>query len=139
MITEDYVSFETAKLLKEKGFDEGCSFVVNTISKGVMPVSWPTTNSDIEDEKACLIALPTLQMAMKWLREKNIFIDIYHYNFRKAPFVWLIFAYNKLTPRAEQTYEQAAESAIKYILENWDDINEVLEKYYKNDEILQKI
>lgn len=24
MITEDYVSFETAKLLKEKGFDEGC-------------------------------------------------------------------------------------------------------------------
>lgn len=23
MITEDYVSFETAKLLKEKGFDEG--------------------------------------------------------------------------------------------------------------------
>lgn len=24
MITEDYVSFETAKLLKEKGFDELC-------------------------------------------------------------------------------------------------------------------
>ena len=24
MITEDYVSFETAKLLKEKGFDEKC-------------------------------------------------------------------------------------------------------------------
>jgi len=24
MITEDYVSFETAKLLKEKGFDEEC-------------------------------------------------------------------------------------------------------------------
>ena len=69
MITEDYVSFETAKLLKEKGFNEGCSFVVNAISKGVMPVSWPTTNSDIEDDKANLIALPTLQMAMKWLRE----------------------------------------------------------------------
>ena len=24
MITEDYVSFETAKLLKEKGFNESC-------------------------------------------------------------------------------------------------------------------
>ena len=24
MVTEDYVSFETAKLLKEKGFDEKC-------------------------------------------------------------------------------------------------------------------
>lgn len=27
MITEDYVSFETAKLLKEKGFDEKCQKV----------------------------------------------------------------------------------------------------------------
>ena len=26
MITEDYVSFETAKLLKEKGFDEPCQY-----------------------------------------------------------------------------------------------------------------
>lgn len=25
MITEDYVSFETAKLLREKGFEEVCS------------------------------------------------------------------------------------------------------------------
>lgn len=76
MITENYVSFEIAKLLKEKGFDEGCSFVVNATSKGVMPVSWPTTNSEIEDDNADLIALPTLQMAMKWLRECNIDIDI---------------------------------------------------------------
>ena len=27
MITEDYVSFETAKLLKEKGFDEPCTYL----------------------------------------------------------------------------------------------------------------
>jgi hypothetical protein len=27
MITEDYVSFETAKLLKEKGFNERCNRV----------------------------------------------------------------------------------------------------------------
>ena len=26
MITEDYVSFETAKLLQEKGFDRECHF-----------------------------------------------------------------------------------------------------------------
>ena len=25
MITEDYISFEVAKILKEKGFDERCS------------------------------------------------------------------------------------------------------------------
>lgn len=29
MITEDYVSFETAKLLKEKGFDEVCCLLEN--------------------------------------------------------------------------------------------------------------
>jgi len=58
-ITEDYVSFETAKFLKDKGFDKGCSFVVNSISKGVMLVSCPTTNSDIEDKKeeACEAAI----------------------------------------------------------------------------------
>ena len=34
MITEDYVSFETAKLLKEKGFDETCrAFWKNWYSK----------------------------------------------------------------------------------------------------------
>jgi len=30
MITEDYVSFETAKLLKEKGFDEYCGYYDQT-------------------------------------------------------------------------------------------------------------
>ena len=138
MITEDYVSPETAKLLKERGFDEPCHALYHDgedkIFFGLDEDSY--RNSILN---ADCYACPTLQMAMKWLREKNIFIDIYHYNCRKAPFVWLIFAYNKLPPRAEQTYEQAAESAIRYILENWDDINKVLEKYYKNDEILPKI
>ena len=129
MIKEQYVSFEVAKLLKEKGFDEGCSFVVNAISKGVMPVSWPTTNSDIEDEKASLIALPTLQMACKWLREvHNIHISI--------TFGWVI-GYNAQVDWAEEsekgndkpaccvwrtdlntTYEAAVEAAIKYCLKN---------------------
>ena len=39
-----------------------------------MPVSWPTTNSDIEDGEANLIALPTIQMAMKLIREKGFHI-----------------------------------------------------------------
>ena len=32
MITEDYVSFETAKLLKEKGFDGICRTAYETIT-----------------------------------------------------------------------------------------------------------
>ena len=130
MITEDYVSFEIAKLLKEKGFDEGCSFVVNAISKNVIPVSWPTTNSDIEDEKANLIALPTLQMAMKWLREiRDIYVDISICVITKNTVKYNINVYYKkhkndsmymgihLTKECSK-YEQACEVGIKYSLEN---------------------
>lgn len=137
-IKEDYVSFEIAKLLKEKGFDEGCSFVVNAISKGVMPVSWPTTNSDIEDEKASLIALPTLQMAMKWFREVHklvITVSIGNENNKgntdySNPDRWFYFfditnekgvvidtEYDPLSNEFP-TYEEACEAAIKYCLEH---------------------
>ncbi len=133
-IKEDYVSFEIAKLLKEKGFDEGCSFVVNTISKGMMPVSWPTTNSDIEDEKASLITLPTLQMAMKWLREvHDIHIELnwdkgnqlYSFNIWKpgkyqpeisSLDLWRIYKDDNYP--GEWNYEQTCETAIKYCFEN---------------------
>lgn len=131
MITEDYVSYETAKLMKEKGFDEGCSFIVNTITKGVMPVSWPTTNSDIEDEKACLIALPTLQMAMKWLREvHNIVITTDYANICGLGFTYAasVIKINNSGKIEEgdwlnvclykNSYEQVCEAAIKYCLEN---------------------
>ena len=126
MISEDYVSLEIAKLLKEKGFDEGCSFVVNAISKSVMPVSWPTTNSDIEDEKINLIALPTLQMSMKWLREVHkIYIDIsptYCEVEKTIHFIWQILDSNyDVVGDCEifyGKYETACEEAIKYCLEN---------------------
>ena len=133
-ITEDYVSFETAKLLKEKGFDEGCFFVVNAINKSMMPVSWPTTNSDVEDEKASLIALPTLQMTMKWLRiEHNIHIEphivktkcSYGYmpNYidlkelkQKFPFDEVDFS--DADKYVCITYDKACEVTIKYCLEH---------------------
>lgn len=128
-ITEDYVSFETAKLLKEKWFDEGCSFVVNTISKNVMPVSWPTTNSDIEDEKANLIALPTLQMAMKWLREvHNLSVEVYRtacgyigciVNIPSGTDIKFLEEDGDDLPSGQYTkWEYACEAAIKYCLEN---------------------
>jgi len=125
MITEDYVSFETSKLLKDKGFNEGCFFVINAISKNVMPVSWPTTNSDIEDEKANLIALPTLQMAMKWLREiHNIAINIGWGEIFEDKFQWWCIILNlkdgSMLRDSEYyaTYEEACEVSIKYCLEN---------------------
>ena len=62
MITEDYVSFETAKLLKEKGFDEFTTMVYNQ-NEDFMP------NGTIVDAYQTFYSAPTLQTAMKWLRE----------------------------------------------------------------------
>ena len=80
MIEEDYVSFEVAKLLKEKGFDESIETLIspegiiyhldeNSISR--------QQHSTIANSKINIysedVSCPTLQMAMKWLREiKNI-------------------------------------------------------------------
>ena len=70
MITEDFVSFEIAKLLKENGFDEECSCFYDNIDYGTPGLEVDGQlyykNSALDDEE---YAAPTLQMAMKWLRE----------------------------------------------------------------------
>ena len=80
MITEDYVSFETAKLLKEKGFDEPCMFLYFAKYKpeGDFKGNFnETKNSEINELS---YSAPTLQMAMKWLRKNhNIHIAIVPY------------------------------------------------------------
>lgn len=73
MITEDYVSFETAKLLKEKGFDEEC-FAYYYVMPHKTVIAYDKDfpkNSDLSLIYTNLEfgSLPTLQMAMKWLRE----------------------------------------------------------------------
>lgn len=133
MITEDYVSFETAKLLKEEGFDEECDcFYNNTIDYGTPGLEVDGQlyykNSALYDEE---YAAPTLQMAMKWLREeKKIGIEI-NTNFDCADGKWyyeygfcifqLYGTFEKLSEcdyDGYKTYEEACEAAIKYCLKN---------------------
>jgi len=72
MITEDYVNFETAKLLKEKGFDEGTYHCYTT--KGVLWFEDVLFNHNAGTDYSA----PTLQMAMKWLREVHkLYINIW--------------------------------------------------------------
>lgn len=115
MITEDYVSFEIAKLLKEKGFDEPCVYVYRHDG-----------SEDIWDADKEVIAYqePTLQMAMKWLREihkVHIIID-YSVCFSKYSFDAIRLHSTNLTNIEDSfiydTYEEVAEAAIKYCLEN---------------------
>ena len=117
MITEDYVSFETAKLLKEKGFDEPCLMCYNSDKK---LDNYGHYNSYKNSDVFSLTA-PTLQMAMKWLREVHkIFISIQQH--MDMSYVWYIYEDGtwKGCDRESHnnSYEQACEAAIKYCLEN---------------------
>ena len=124
MKTEDYVSFETAKLLKEKGFgDCATSFLGN----GNM---FPTC---IVKRKEHYPA-PTIQMAMKWIREQgfciNVDIDVDYDEdergtkwYHKPAWDWTVFRIDERKQMSDDgalyaTYEQAAEVAIKWCLEN---------------------
>ena len=122
MITEDYVSFETAKLLKEKGFDDECNYEygVPVVERGYVLQMFfkPIKNSELVDEA---YAAPTLQMAMKWLREKhNIAIET------EWEHLWYAYIKPMTSKPSEEDYcqcksskyEEACEAAIKYCLEN---------------------
>ena len=122
MITEDYVSFEIAKLLKEKGFDEFTDECYVDNEEWVGPTS--RKNSELDDNH---ISRPTLQMAMKWLREVHgIQIEITIVgteaweNPSKWCYGWRIQNTKEIWRHSTDygTYEESCESAIKYCLEN---------------------
>lgn len=132
MIHEAYVSYEVAKLLKEKGFNERSSASYD--SKGELQEGYGYWN-----KTPIWYAAPTLQMACAWLREKH-FIHVYaEYKafFQEKPkklyYHWIPFV--KTLPHCPinksgfpketisldvycNTYEEAVEAALKYSLEN---------------------
>ena len=121
MITEDYVSFETAKLLKDKGFNEMTELAYEIEDGHIrndLPVSY-WRNSEIGKYK---FSCPTLQMAMKWLREvHHLHITV----FSSSQESWM-YRVTKPHQTLEEgcygedytSYEEACEAAIKYCLEN---------------------
>ena len=127
-IQEDYVSFETAKFLKEKGFDEVCYRIYDTKEEELLGTDGIEFQNHEADEET--ITAPTLQMAMKWLREVyKIYIDIetcYTYfiknkSFRVTGYEFSVHSkYDSCYEdyRTCNSYEQACEEAIKYCLEN---------------------
>ena len=67
-ITEDYVSFEVAKLLKEKGFDEYCGTAYTTADGKpirVMGSTYPLEHNGGYDKHH--YSMPSQSVAMKWL------------------------------------------------------------------------
>jgi hypothetical protein len=131
MITEYYVSFEIAKLLKEKGFDCLCHSYFrkdnpNNLVKETCGANWNDT--------PFFTSRPTLQMAMKWLRiEHNIHIEPhivrtkYSYGYMpnyidlkelKQHLPFDEFDFSNADKYACITYDKACEETIKYCLKH---------------------
>lgn len=105
MLTEDYCSYDVAKLLKSKGFN------------------------DVYSKGDCTAFACTHQMAIKWLREVHeLFVDISfvkdEHQEEKLFWFYAIFElsnnnaahYNNVDEFT--TYEEAVEAALKYCLTN---------------------
>lgn len=128
MIIEVFVSFETAKLLKEKGFDGECRDYYNTDGR--------FCSEDFKSDwnhgglgTITIFSAPTLQMTMEWLLDTyKLHIVPTPYPHEDGEFYW---AY-KITFLDSDTLavmvvkqkagfdskENACEGAIKYCLEN---------------------
>lgn len=135
MVNEDYISFETARLLKEKGFDwcESPFYSEQDRDDWRQKNSYTVPNEEYDpdlpfDSETLTLVAPhvSIQMAMKWLRKVHkIFIRpniIFLYPIR---YYCEIFCYgdNLKTQQDVKTEnfespEQACEAAIKYCLEN---------------------
>lgn len=131
MITEDYVSFAIAKLLKEKGFDGECDYLYadGKILRAGWMCNWNRGETLFADYKNECSA-PTLQMAMKWLRkEHNLAISTsvtiggwrsYVSQIKLDSEGFVVDIIDGIDggniPNCD-TYEEASEAAIKYCLE----------------------
>ena len=119
MIEEQFVSFDTAKLLKEAGFDEVCSWAY------YRAYNWCLIHE--RNSKLCLgyYSRPTQALAARWLRE------VHHYAvcvwFSKDHDKWF-YAYGdienmmfdeeySISEFIYGTYEEALEAGLKHCLE----------------------
>ena len=148
MITEDYVSFETAKLLKEKGFESDECIAIydlgdnNTFIRdgGIFengPEDYLEFQWGEEWRRFGYCLAPTIQMAMKWLREKHNITVIPGVRITGSIYgnkiecywagIWYVpknnggaLCFTSPTPEnGYLTYEEACEAGIKYALENF--------------------
>ena len=129
-ITEDYCSFEIAKLLKEKGFDESCAQIYD--GEGCLLANDCGYINDESPNEYFHALAPTHQMAFKWLREIHGFIvtiDYDRYPIDNGENNIVGYGYNiqtkdnpedyyRIIESVYDCYEQAVEAALLYVLKN---------------------
>lgn len=126
MNEEQYVSFEVAKLLKEKGFTEFCLYYyqgdnpIRTCSQDRSCYEW--NNNHIGEE---WYSAPTQQMACDWVEEAyGFFIEISRSRDRKGNYHYFYMILDKTCKYASSATKDndysskfdAVESALEYVL-----------------------
>lgn len=129
MIKERYCSYEVARLLKEKGFNEECDYYYEHNSDEPQELTFDELNYSPN----LYIKAPTHQMACDWLMEKDIYISPKYSWFRSRkgaphyewkPVILRLSTGNIIYPQLldmceyYKTYGEAVDAAIKYSLEN---------------------
>ena len=123
-MNEDFVSFDIAKKLKEKGFNIPFYFYYRTDDKYLhhAMVTKPLVYCDkIDDEVVCA---PTISQVLKWLREeKKIHIATGYSNVSKWRYIIIHLGENfvkeaNVWEKGFESYEQAALAGIEYVLNN---------------------
>lgn len=129
MIKEDRVTFEIAKLLRDKGFSQNTFEIdCNVCYKYNGNLCNNAKSISGVDREISYIA-PTIQMVLKWLREvHNLFVfpfpqmntnkfwtEIYQLSDNQE---WENLYYESIDLQDYSTYEEACEAAIKFALEH---------------------
>lgn len=115
-ITEDYVSFETRKLLLKKGMPKDC---FNHLAR-----------ENTQEDTTRTYYTCSLHKAIKWLREEHhyyiqVMLDTfigchcgYYVVIMKTDSDFELALYDEVEQVFYETPEEACEAAIKYVLEN---------------------
>jgi hypothetical protein len=139
---EDFVTFEIAKKLKEKGFNEECLAYYTTEYTLYNNVITLTDDkylcvSDIDYEESLVshnsikytngnyVDAPTISQALKWLREeKKIYVALDFFRLNGNIEIWWTYSIRYIeddTTSSEickqKSYEQAALEGIKHVLD----------------------
>ena len=119
MVKEEYVSFETAKLAKEKGFNEHCKYFYEECLDSSID-RWECTDG-LFPVRVNEFFCPTQSLLARWLMDKrDIFlspnISAYGYNFEIVKISTLrVLKVTVISRKYEEAFEIALQDALKLI------------------------
>lgn len=113
---EDFVPFEIAKKLEEKGFREKCYRHCYPDSK-----DWFLSSSPECGNYSSYLDIPTISQVLKWLREaKKIYVsvEVEREDWFESKIVQTIKNTRRTGTRVYETYAEAVLAGIEYVIDN---------------------